>query len=164
MRACLAQRKYNCRLTFTHCHSHYAHLHTPQGFLPNVRQQRAAGYAAVELAQALREVVAARRAGRQVWVRSEGSSGQAGSAGRHLFGWRDAMDIVVKWRQLSEPNDQVRVWQGSGGDWRGLVGTGGSWRGLRGPGSGVRARAGAEVLGWRVFAGAMLCASCPELH
>ncbi|KAG2444526.1 hypothetical protein HXX76_001272 [Chlamydomonas incerta] len=80
-----------------------------QGFLPNVRQQRAAGYAAVELAQALREVVAARRAGRQVWVRSEGSSGQAGSAGRHLFGWRDAMDIVVKWRQLSEPNDQV-VW------------------------------------------------------
>ncbi|KAG2452817.1 hypothetical protein HYH02_002163 [Chlamydomonas schloesseri] len=80
-----------------------------QGFLPNVRQQRAAGYAAVELAQALREVVAARRAGRQVWVRSEGSSGQAGASGRHLFGWRDAMDIVVKWRQLSEPNDQV-VW------------------------------------------------------
>ena len=23
------------------------------------------------------------------------------------FGWRDAMDIIVKWRQLSEPNDQV---------------------------------------------------------
>ena len=23
-------------------------------------------------------------------------------------GWRDAMDLVVKWRQLSEPNDQVR--------------------------------------------------------
>ncbi|KAG2493602.1 hypothetical protein HYH03_008119 [Edaphochlamys debaryana] len=80
-----------------------------QGFLPNVRQQRAAGYAAMELGQALREVVAARRAGRQHWVRSEGSSGQGGSAGRHLFGWRDAMDIVVKWRQLAEPNDQV-VW------------------------------------------------------
>ncbi|GIL49345.1 hypothetical protein Vafri_5718 [Volvox africanus] len=80
-----------------------------QGFLFNVRQQRAAGYAAVELGQALLEVVAARRAGRQHWVRSEGSSGQAGSAGRHLFGWRDAMDIVVKWRQLCEPNDQV-VW------------------------------------------------------
>ncbi|PNH05026.1 Tetratricopeptide repeat protein 13 [Tetrabaena socialis] len=80
-----------------------------QGFLPNLRQQRAAGFAAIELGQAVREVVAARRAGRQTWVRSEGSSGQAGSAGRHLFGWRDAMDIVVKWRQLSEPNDQV-VW------------------------------------------------------
>ncbi|GLI61283.1 hypothetical protein VaNZ11_003633 [Volvox africanus] len=80
-----------------------------QGFLFNVRQQRAAGYAAVELGQALLEVVAARRGGRQHWVRSEGSSGQAGSAGRHLFGWRDAMDIVVKWRQLCEPNDQV-VW------------------------------------------------------
>ncbi|GLC64956.1 hypothetical protein PLESTF_000225900 [Pleodorina starrii] len=80
-----------------------------QGFLFNVRQQRAAGFAAIEVGQALREAVAARRAGRQHWVRSEGSSGQAGSAGRHLFGWRDAMDIVVKWRQLCEPNDQV-VW------------------------------------------------------
>ncbi|KXZ44388.1 hypothetical protein GPECTOR_68g359 [Gonium pectorale] len=80
-----------------------------QGFLPNVRQQRAAGYAAVELGQAMLAAVAARRAGRQHWVRSEGSSGQAGGAGRHLFGWRDAMDIVVKWRQLAEPNDQV-VW------------------------------------------------------
>ena len=27
----------------------------------------------------------------------------------HEFGWRDAMDIVVKWRQLSEPNDQVHA-------------------------------------------------------
>jgi hypothetical protein len=29
-------------------------------------------------------------------VCSEGSSGQGGCSGRHLFGWRDAMDIVVK--------------------------------------------------------------------
>lgn len=28
--------------------------------------------------------------------RSEGSSGEGGCSGRHLFGWRDAMDIVVK--------------------------------------------------------------------
>ena len=27
--------------------------------------------------------------------------------GRHEFSWRDAMDIPVRWRQLSEPNDQV---------------------------------------------------------
>ena len=27
------------------------------------------------------------------------------------FGWRDAMDIIVKWRQLSEPNDQVQMLQ-----------------------------------------------------
>ncbi|GAX83792.1 hypothetical protein CEUSTIGMA_g11217.t1 [Chlamydomonas eustigma] len=80
-----------------------------QGFLPNLRQQRASGFAAIELAQAIRELLAARRSGNTVWVRSEGSSVQAGASGRHQFGWRDAMDIVVKWRQLSEPNDQV-VW------------------------------------------------------
>ena len=32
---------------------------------------------------------------------------QVGASGRHQFGWRDAMDIVVKWRQLAEPADQV---------------------------------------------------------
>ncbi|KAF8058901.1 SRFR1 [Scenedesmus sp. PABB004] len=81
-----------------------------QGFLPNVRQQRAAGYAAAELAQAVGAVLAERAAGRDgLWVNSAGASGQGGCSGRHLFGWRDAMDIVVKWRQLSEPADQV-VW------------------------------------------------------
>ncbi|WIA39655.1 hypothetical protein OEZ86_005727 [Tetradesmus obliquus] len=81
-----------------------------QGFLPNVRQQRAAGYAAAELAQAVRALLAERAAGREgLWVNSEGASGQGGCSGRHLFGWRDAMDIVVKWRQLAEPADQV-VW------------------------------------------------------
>ena len=33
--------------------------------------------------------------------------GSSSSAQAHAFGWRDAMDLVVKWRQLSEPNDQV---------------------------------------------------------
>ena len=23
------------------------------------------------------------------------------------MGWRDAMDVIVRWRQLAEPNDQV---------------------------------------------------------
>lgn len=86
----------------------YAPPGTPQGFLPNLRQQRAAGFAAMELAQAVRTLVATRKAGNTMWVSSEGSSVQAGASGRHQFGWRDAMDIVVKWRQLSEPNDQVR--------------------------------------------------------
>ena len=27
--------------------------------------------------------------------------------GQHEFSWRDAMDIPVRWRQISEPNDQV---------------------------------------------------------
>ena len=63
----------------------------------------------------MRTLLSARRAGNTVWVRSEGSSVQAGASGRHQFGWRDAMDIVVKWRQLAEPNDQVRGGGGSGG-------------------------------------------------
>ncbi len=34
--------------------------------------------------------------------------GASSSKEAHPFGWRDAMDIIVKWRQLSEPNDQVQ--------------------------------------------------------
>ncbi len=67
------------------------------------------------LLQTMRTLVAARRSGNALWVNSEGSSVQAGAAGRHQFGWRDAMDVVVKWRQLAEPNDQVRVCGGQGG-------------------------------------------------
>lgn len=40
-------------------------------------------------------------------------SGASGSREEHAFGWRDAMDIIVKWRQLSEPNDQVPRLQAS---------------------------------------------------
>lgn len=82
-----------------------------QGFLPNARQQRAAGYAALELAQALRAAAAAGAGQQPLTVSDAGSSGRPGGIGRHVFGWRDAMDIVVKWRQLAEPNDQVgAVW------------------------------------------------------
>ena len=78
-----------------------------QGFLSNVRQQRAAGFAAIELAQKVLEDVKERRRGSCAWVDSLGASGGAGGSGRHAFEWRDAMDIVVRWRQLAEPNDQV---------------------------------------------------------
>ncbi|KAK9817959.1 hypothetical protein WJX72_004923 [[Myrmecia] bisecta] len=50
-------------------------------------------------------MVAERKAGRKVLT----STGGSGDDAQHAFGWRDAMDLVVKWRQLSEPNDQV-VW------------------------------------------------------
>ncbi|CAD7704338.1 unnamed protein product [Ostreobium quekettii] len=80
-----------------------------QGFLPNKRQQRAAGCAALELAQAVQDVLAAKREGKIHTVDSMGASGGMGKAGRKEFSWREAMDIIVKWRQLSEPNDQV-VW------------------------------------------------------
>ena len=33
--------------------------------------------------------------------------GASGIQEPHPFRWRDAMDIIVKWRQLAEPNDQV---------------------------------------------------------
>ena len=36
---------------------------------------------------------------------SAGSSKDNGKT--HEFGWRDFMDICVKWRQISEPNDPV---------------------------------------------------------
>lgn len=49
--------------------------------------------------------VASAEAGQQV----SAPKGASGSTEPHLFGWRDAMDIIVKWRQLSEPNDQVSI-------------------------------------------------------
>lgn len=53
--------------------------------------------------------VAERQAGRKIMVDTGGASGGGFDArkGQHEFSWRDAMDIPVRWRQLSEPNDQV---------------------------------------------------------
>lgn len=72
-----------------------------------------AGLAAIEMAQTMRRVVGARLSGSAVSVPDIGSStgGLAGrdSTGSHAFGWRDLADIVVRWRQVAEPNDQV-VW------------------------------------------------------
>ena len=47
------------------------------------------------------------RAGVPLRVSNDGASGSRSASGSHLFGWRDAMDLLVRWRQLSEPNDQV---------------------------------------------------------
>jgi hypothetical protein len=44
-----------------------------------------------------------RSEGREVYSTPGASSGNT----RHPIGWRDFADIAVKWRQLSEPNDQV---------------------------------------------------------
>jgi len=77
------------------------------GFLPNIRQQRAAGCAAIELAQAVLDDLEARKGGGRLMVETIGASGGGGKYGQHPFHWRDAMDILVKWRQLAEPNDQV---------------------------------------------------------
>lgn len=79
------------------------------GFMSNARQQRAAGLAAIELAQRFLTELDARRNGSHTWVSSEGASAVDDLQGRHAFAWRDAMDTVVRWRQIAEPNDQARV-------------------------------------------------------
>eukprot|EP01025_Chloroclados_australasicus_P065321 TRINITY_DN8909_c0_g1_i1.p1 TRINITY_DN8909_c0_g1~~TRINITY_DN8909_c0_g1_i1.p1 ORF type:complete len:560 (-),score=86.15 TRINITY_DN8909_c0_g1_i1:448-2106(-) len=79
-----------------------------RGFFSNLKQQRALGLAAIELAQALRQILSARAEGKTQYVPSEGSSARDTKKGsKQEFGWRDAMDIIVKWRQIAEPNDQV---------------------------------------------------------
>ena len=76
-----------------------------QGFLPNARARRAAGLAALQYAQALLSLASARLAHCDVVV----SAGASSPPAPHAFAWRDGADIVVKWRQLGEPGDQV-VW------------------------------------------------------
>ncbi len=51
--------------------------------------------------------VAHQRAVMPLRVKDDGASGRSGVSGSHPFGWRDAMDLLVKWRQLAEPNDQA---------------------------------------------------------
>ena len=51
--------------------------------------------------------VASKQSGRKMPVYNAGASVTRDTSGQHPFGWRDAMDIPVKWRQLAEPNDQA---------------------------------------------------------
>ena len=59
------------------------------GFVENLRLQRAAGLAVLDVAQQLR----------LLWARGVDKS--------KTFGWRSAYDVAVCWRQLGEPNDNV---------------------------------------------------------
>ena len=72
------------------------------GFLSNRRQHLQCGFAILEMAQTLRREWAAEET---TLVSGEFSSKPYREA--HEFGWRDLMDIAVKWRQFSEPNDPV---------------------------------------------------------
>ena len=91
-----------------------------QGFLSNSRQQRAAGLAIVELACMLRDAVDNKAAGKETLIldagasscvrrRGDGSLIPGSSSNWHALSWRDVMDVIVRWRQLSEPGDQV-IW------------------------------------------------------
>lgn len=124
----------------------WVHQSSP-GFLKNRRQIAMAGFAALEMAQALRKVwnfssnssskpsstnaspssgkstnnknktssshsTNNQSSGKQANANNASNSkvdGKSSSKDRkpHNFGWRDMYDIVVKWRQYSEPNDPV---------------------------------------------------------
>ena len=75
-----------------------------QGFLANARTRRAAGLAVIEVAQALRVAARASAARTDVVVPAGCASAPPTP---HAFGWRDAADLAVKWRQAGEPADQV---------------------------------------------------------
>lgn len=80
-----------------------------RGFLPNMRLQRGFGLAVLEMAQALtNNLESIHRTGSPLMVPNSGSSQKyLPREGHHPFGYRDLFDIVVRWRQLSEPNDPV---------------------------------------------------------
>jgi len=86
-------------------------LNTP-GFLSNLRQHRMCGLSIVNMAQQARAHFRAGSKGSDasntgvpLAFNTKGSSKENGKA--HDFGWRDFMDIAIKWRQVSEPNDPV---------------------------------------------------------
>ncbi|CAI5930813.1 unnamed protein product, partial [Closterium sp. NIES-65] len=109
--------------------------YTSPGFLPNQRQHRAAGMAALEMMQAARATwrEQAAAASKQQGKGGSSSKGRASSsrrsdhyddydddeeededededeAGVTVGGWRDLYSIAVRWRLLSEPCDPI-VW------------------------------------------------------
>eukprot|EP01094_Clydonella_sp_ATCC50884_P015076 TRINITY_DN25658_c0_g1_i1.p1 TRINITY_DN25658_c0_g1~~TRINITY_DN25658_c0_g1_i1.p1 ORF type:complete len:815 (-),score=165.27 TRINITY_DN25658_c0_g1_i1:123-2273(-) len=72
-----------------------------RGYMPNKRQHRMCGFAVIEMAQKLHRIW------RGGGSRTVPSGTASGTSEEHEFGWRDAYDICVRWRQLSEPNDSV---------------------------------------------------------
>jgi tetratricopeptide (TPR) repeat protein len=80
-----------------------------RGFLPNMRLHRGFGLAVLEMAQALKNNIdCIHRTGAPLMVPNAGSSQKYfAREGSHPFGYRDLFDIIVRWRQLSEPNDPV---------------------------------------------------------
>eukprot|EP01114_Cavostelium_apophysatum_P012936 TRINITY_DN3022_c0_g1_i3.p1 TRINITY_DN3022_c0_g1~~TRINITY_DN3022_c0_g1_i3.p1 ORF type:complete len:752 (-),score=181.03 TRINITY_DN3022_c0_g1_i3:565-2820(-) len=70
------------------------------GYMPNKRQYAMTGLSMLDLAQRLKEL----------WKKNQTTvdgKSSSGSQEPHEFGWRDMYDVIIKWRQLSEPNDPV---------------------------------------------------------
>jgi tetratricopeptide (TPR) repeat protein len=81
------------------------------GFVRNNRQYRMFGLAVIEMASMLREHCDLLVAGKDGLTVKNAASSCARYNSRkddfHPFGYRDLFDVIVKWRQISEPNDPV---------------------------------------------------------
>jgi hypothetical protein len=89
------------------------------GFLSNPRQHRQAGLAILTIAQQLRKHWQEMRnrtssssssssSSESAYLEVHGGGGSnAANPADHPFGWRDAFDVAVKWRQLVSANDSV---------------------------------------------------------
>merc|ERR1719461_1627001 len=76
-----------------------AQTYKTPGFMQNIRFHRMCGLAAMDMAQTMKKF----------WEKPFQVGGNVSSANRtkHRFGWRDMMDIAVRWRQHCELNDPV---------------------------------------------------------
>ena len=85
-------------------------LRTP-GFLSNLRQHRMCGLAILHMAQQaaahFRQGAKGASSGEGVPLAFNPKGSSKDNGKQHEFGWRDFVDISVKWRQVSEPNDPV---------------------------------------------------------
>lgn len=77
----------------------HAQTYSTPGFMQNIRFHRLCGLAVLEMAQILKKY----------WKKPFKVDGKSSSYKQslHEFGWRDLMDITVRWRQHTEPNDPV---------------------------------------------------------
>ncbi len=78
-----------------------------QGFLPNKRQFHMFSVATVQMIQNLQEHVRLLRESAVGLVIPSAMASVSSSEINRIFQWTDFFDIIVKWRQISEPNDAV---------------------------------------------------------
>uniref|UniRef100_A0A6B2KYK7 Uncharacterized protein n=1 Tax=Arcella intermedia TaxID=1963864 RepID=A0A6B2KYK7_9EUKA len=78
-------------------------LHTDsQGYVKNIRQLRMAGLATIQVAQVLRDFWFKNNDNIEPNLSTHPKARQSGK-----INWRFPFDLVVRWRQISEPNDPV---------------------------------------------------------
>ncbi len=78
-----------------------------QGFLPNKRQYKMFSVAIVQMIQNLQHHIRLLKTTSIGLKIPTAMTSVASSEINHIFQWTDFFDIIVKWRQISEPNDAV---------------------------------------------------------